>query len=223
MSIRRQGMLLCLVGPAGGGKTTLRARLLNDFASEVTPSISVTTRAPRVGEVHGKNYFFVAREEFVAKRDRGEFFESEEVHGNLYGTLRSTLEDAIQRGVDLLLDIDIRGALRFKREYPDHAVVVFMVPPSTKALIERLRGRAPITDREVETRLATATAEYGALLEGMADRGKVDYFLVNDEIEATYGALKAIRLAESLRLVRLDRRGVAAVCTIDRPTGATSN
>lgn len=222
MSIQRQGILLCLVGPAGGGKTTLRARLLNDFASEVVPSISVTTRAPRVGEVHGKNYFFVSREDFLAKKARHEFFESEEVHGNLYGTLRATLDDAIQRGVDLLLDIDIRGALRFKREYPDHAVVVFMVPPTTNALVERLRARAPITDREVETRLATATTEYAALVEGMADRGKVDYFLVNDQIEATYDALKAIRLAESMRLVRLDRGGVKGVCTIDRVGSETA-
>lgn len=223
MTIRRQGMLLCLVGPAGGGKTTLRARLLRDFASEVVPSISVTTRSPRVGEIDGKNYFFVSREEFLAKKSRHEFFESEEVHGNLYGTLRATLDDAIQRGLDLLLDIDIRGALRFKREYPDHAVVVFMVPPTTQALVERLRARAPVTEGEIETRLTTATAEYAALLEGMADRSKVDYFLVNDELEATYGALTAIRRAEALRLVRLNPGEVAAVCTIDRAAGVLSN
>jgi guanylate kinase len=190
--------------------------LLADFPAEVTASISVTTRAPRAGEVHGKNYFFVSRDEFLAKKDRGEFYESEEVHGNMYGTLRATLDDAIARGVDLLLDIDIRGALRFRRDYPNHAVLVFMVPPSTRALVERLRSRAPVSEAELETRLNTASAEYAALLAGMADRSQVDYFLVNDEIEATYGALKAIRLAESCRLVRLERGGVERVCVVSR-------
>lgn len=215
MAVRRQGMLFCLVGPAGGGKTTLRARMLADFPGEVTASVSVTTRAPRPGETHGKNYFFVSREEFERRRGAGEFYESEEVHGNLYGTLKATLDDAIARGLDLLLDIDIRGALRFKREYPDHAVVVFMVPPTTRQLIERLKARGPVGEAEIKTRLETAREEYRALLDAAADRTKVDYFVVNDEIEATYALLQSIRSAERARLVRLNRADVGAICRIE--------
>lgn len=213
--MRRQGMLMCLVGPAGGGKTTLRARLLADFPGEVMASISVTTRAPRPGEVNGTHYHFVGRDEFMARRAAGEFFESEEVHGNLYGTLKRTLEDAIVRGVDLLLDIDIRGALRFRREYPNHAVVVFMVPPDTAALVARLRNRGPVTAAEVSTRVETARGEYRMLLDVADDPAAVHYFVVNGAIEETYAAIKAIRFAEQHRLLRLDRGDVADRCRID--------
>jgi len=204
-----------LVGPAGGGKTTLRARLLADFPGEVMASVSVTTRAPRPGEVNGTHYHFIGREEFIARRSAGDFFESEEVHGNLYGTLKSTLEEAIARGVDLLLDIDIRGALRFRREYPDHAVVVFMVPPTTADLVARLRTRGPVTELELKTRIETARGEYRMLLDVANDPAAVHYFVVNEAIAETYGTLKAIRHAEHQRLRRLNRDDVAARCRID--------
>lgn len=217
--MQRQGILLCLVGPAGGGKTTLRARLLADFPNEVMASVSVTTRAPRPGEVHGHSYFFIGRDEFVKRRAAGDFYESEEVHGNLYGTLKSTLDEAIRRGVDLLLDIDIRGALRFRREYPANAVVVFMVPPSTADLIARLRTRGPLPDAELGVRLETARGEYRTLLEVAADPAAVQYFLVNDALEDTYAALKTIRAAEKFRLHRLESSEVAALCRIDAASG----
>ena len=211
--MQREGLLLCLVGPAGGGKTTLGQRLLTEFP-ETRLSISVTTRAPRPGEVDGQSYYFISLPEFDARIAAGAFFEWEEIHGNRYGTLRSTLTEAIEQGRDLLLDIDIRGALRFKRDYPHHAVTVFLVPPSPAVLLERIRARGAMEPAELSRRLETARSEYRSLLERREARDGIDYFLVNDELEATYATLRGILLSERCRLGRLSRHDLGRVCTI---------
>jgi guanylate kinase len=144
-SLHRTGILYCLIGPAGSGKTSLCERLLAEFGDAVRYSTSVTTRAPRPGEIPGKSYHFVTREEFEDARARGEFFEWEEVHGNLYGTRLSTLTDCIKSGIDLLLAIDIRGALKVRESFPFNAVLTFLVPPSVEELIARVTARNQIS------------------------------------------------------------------------------
>ena len=202
MKQSRYGMLLCLVSPAGGGKTTLRKRLLAEF-DDVQPSISVTTRAPRAGEVAGVNYHFVSEADFQTKITNGEFFEWEEVHGNCYGTLRTSIDVGIQSGIDLVFDIDIRGANSLRKTYPRETVVVFIVPPSPQELRRRLTSRGGIDVAELRRRLGTAEAEY-ALLQRAYDEGRkeIDYLLVNDDLETAYARLRTILGAERIKLQR---------------------
>ncbi len=211
ISIDRSGMLFTLVGPAGAGKTTLSKALLQKFSS-LSLSISVTSRAPRSGEKDGREYFFVGKDEFKKRVDTGEFFEYEEVHGNFYGTLRSTLDTNIREGRDLLLDIDIRGALNFKRAYPDNAVIVFIVPPSFEELKNRVTSRSSVTTEELTRRIVTAKAEYSKVLD---DSGKaIDYLLVNEDLERTNEVLHSIFTAESARLKRLKANSYKPILSI---------
>ena len=162
--IVRKGILFVLVGPTGCGKSTFCERLVREYSESIHYSTSATTRQPRPNEVPGTSYHFMTREEFLARRDSGEFFETEETHGNLYGTLRATLEDGINAGRDLLFQIDIRGALNFKKHFPNNTVTLFIIPPSFEALKERLKGRGTDDPAELQRRFTTAREEYEALL-----------------------------------------------------------
>jgi guanylate kinase len=207
-------MLLCLIGPAGGGKTTFCDRLLAHYGSSMELSVSVTTRAPRPNEINGKSYHFVTAADFAARVEKGEFYEWEEIHGNRYGTLRQSVDHALSGNRDLLLDVDIKGALNFKKALPNNTIVVFLVPPSIGVLRTRLQGRGAISQTELDTRMKTAEREYRQLLE-LADKpGAVDYFVVNDVAETTYQALEAIVIAERARLIRLAKEDVKAICKL---------
>jgi len=212
--IKRAGLLLCLIGPSGGGKTTYVMRLLEDERESIKLSISLTTRPARDGERDGQHYFFVPREKFMEHVERGELFEWEEVHGNCYGTLRSALEESVRGAYDLLLDVDIRGALSFKRAFPRNTIVIFLAPPSPELLLERIRGRGEMSEAELERRLATADREYKQLLELRAAQDAVDYFIINDDRQETYSRVRAVLTAERLRLSRLDAAAVAEICRI---------
>jgi guanylate kinase len=211
--LQRKGILFVLIGPSGSGKSTFCSRLVKDF-DDLHYSTSVTSRAPRIGEVQGKSYHFVSREDFIARRDRGEFFEWEETHGNLYGTLRSTLQNGIDGGHDLLFQIDIRGALTMKKHFPDNTVAVFIIPPSFEALRERLLARGPVDAPELERRFATARQEYETLLSLRSEQDKIDYLLLNQDIEETYAQMKGIVLAERSRYLRMDGDSVAKFCKV---------
>jgi guanylate kinase len=212
--LKRKGILFVLVGPSGSGKSTLCSRLVKDFHTDIHYSISVTSRPPRKGEIDGTSYHFVSREEFSARRERGEFFEWEETHGNLYGTLRSSLENGINSGHDLLFQIDIRGAMTMKKNFPDNTVAVFVIPPSFEALQERLLGRGSVDEAELERRIATARQEYEALQALSKEKGMIDYLILNRDIEDAYVQMKGIVLAERSRYLRMDSESVATFCKV---------
>jgi guanylate kinase len=176
--------------PSGSGKSTLV-----DKVRQIVPgldfSISYTTRAPRGNEQNGREYFFIAREEFKRMLHKDEFLEHAEVFGNYYGTAKCFLEQARQNGHDLLLDIDVQGAAQIKRKLPG-AVSIFVLPPDRKTLESRLRNRSLDEEKVIQNRLATASREIENYM-------KYDYILVNDRLEESVETLKAILLGERLR------------------------
>lgn len=211
----RKGILFILVGPAGSGKNTLCNRLVSEFAGTLRYSVSVTTRPPRPQEVQGESYHFVSREDFQRRHERGDFFESEEIHGNLYGTLKSSLLDGVETGQDLLLQIDVKGAVNFKQAFPQHAVAIFLMPPSSAALYERLAGRGTSDPHEVQRRLRTAQSEYAELLRLSAQPGVIDYLVLNRDLALAYDQVRSIVVAERARYHRIEYGSVAQFCEVD--------
>lgn len=181
---------LILSSPSGGGKTTI-SRLLLERRRDVGYSVSCTTRKPRNGEVHGKDYLFLSRPEFLERRERGEFAESAEVHGNLYGTLRSQVEGVLQSGRHVIMDIDVQGARQFRAAYPE-SVMVFLLPPSVPALLQRLSGRQTESGDGYRTRVRAAREELHAAL-------SYQYAVVNDDLDAAYRTVSSIVDAEAVR------------------------
>jgi guanylate kinase len=213
-SLVRKGILFVLIGPTGSGKSTFCERLVSEFPEGIQFSHSATSRPPRASETSGKTYIFMSREEFIARRERGEFFEWEEIHGNLYGTLQESLIRGIESGKDLLFQIDIRGALNFKRQFPENTVIVFLMPPSFDELNKRLQTRGTVDPLELQRRFSTARSEYQALLHLHGDVGMIDYLVVNRELESTYEQVRAIVLAERARYLRMDRSSVEQFCEV---------
>jgi guanylate kinase len=198
--IGRRGLLLVLSSPSGAGKTTLARRLLAADAG-IRMSISVTTRTPRPGEVHGADYFFVDRAEFERLKRGRRLLEWAEVFGELYATPKAQVLELIEAGTDVLFDVDWQGAHSLKQRLPDDAVRVFILPPDGKALEKRLRTRAQDSDATVKRRLAAAAEEIGHWHE-------YDYVIVNTDVETSLASLNAILAAERLRRERLT--GLAA-------------
>lgn len=179
-----------LAAPSGTGKTTIAHRLV-EGSGEFTFSVSATTRPPRPGERNGMDYEFVSREAFDALLAADELCEWAEVHGHLYGTPRSNIVAAGERGEHVVLDIDVKGARQIRRAVPD-AVLIFVFPPSAEALVARLKGRATENTGELERRLRNAHAE----LEAAAD---FDYVVVNDDLDETVREVREIVRAERHR------------------------
>jgi guanylate kinase len=176
--------------PSGSGKSTLVEKV-RKIVPGIDFSISYTTRQPRGNEQNGVEYFFVSREEFDQMIQRGEFLEHAEVFGNCYGTAKRFLDQARQKGHDLLLDIDVQGAAQIKSKLPE-AVSIFILPPDRKTLEARLRNRSLDKEEVIQRRLVTASREIEKYRE-------YDYILINDRLEDSVAALKAILLAERLR------------------------
>jgi guanylate kinase len=185
---------LILSSPSGGGKTTI-ARMLQRRRSDIGYSVSCTTRAPRPNEVHGRDYYFLSREEFERLRAEGEFAESAEVHGNLYGTLRSEIERVLAEGKHVVMDIDVQGARQFAEAFPE-SVLVFILPPSVEALVERLRARNTESAAALARRLRGARDELRAA-------SSYHYVVVHDDLERAVQQVSAVVDAEMVRHERL--------------------
>lgn len=197
-SLKREGRIFIVSAPSGCGKTTLCKRLLEDKIN-LTPSISVTTRPPRRGEKNGKDYFFVTPKEFIAMIDKKEFLEYEENFGYLYGTLKKTVDAALKKGKNVLLSIDVKGAMNVRRLYPDNSSLIFIMPPSTEALKNRLESRMADTSKAIEDRLKIAKKE-------ISYKDKYDHVIVNDRLEKAYLKLKDIIISEGERYARSSNR-----------------
>ena len=188
--MNRKGILFIISAPSGAGKSSLCRELLDIFP-ELRHSVSLTTRAARPGEVDGRDYHFVSREEFLRMIAAGEFAEWAEVHGNLYGTSLKTLQKSRDEGIDLILDIDCQGAAQFKENQVD-GVTIFILPPSYNELRSRLEGRGSDSPEVIEQRLLNAVDE-------IAQAGCYDYIVVNDVFSRAVDELKSIIVAERLR------------------------
>jgi guanylate kinase len=185
---------IILSSPSGGGKTTI-ARILLERRSDVGYSVSCTTRPPRPRESQGRDYHFLTVAEFEAARDRGEFAEWAVVHGQLYGTLRSAVHRVLEGGRHVIMDIDVQGALQFATAFPQ-SVLIFVLPPSAKVLLERLRARKSESKESLIRRMQAALEELRAV-------GRYHYVVVNDELERAVEQVSAIVDAESARNERL--------------------
>jgi guanylate kinase len=190
----RRGIIFILSAPSGAGKTTLTGALRSVFP-EIQMSISCTTRECRNGEVNGRDYHFMTGRRFAALRARKEFAEWALVHGCLYGTLRKPLDRCIAKGYDMLLDIDVQGARKIKKRYPE-AVSIFLLPPSMRELRRRLAARATDAKAVINRRLANAQGEIRNIID-------YDYFVVNCEVEQAVEDLKSIVRAERAKTSRI--------------------
>lgn len=189
--IPRRGLLLVLSSPSGAGKTTLSRRVLA-ADSNVIMSVSVTTRAPRPGEVDGRDYHFISQKEFARLRDGGELLEYAEVFGNFYGTPRRAVVEALQAGRDVLFDIDWQGTQQLAQAMEDDLVRIFVLPPSAEELRDRLIGRAQDSASTVAKRMARAADE-------ISHWPEYDYVIVNDNVDIASAEIEAILRAERLR------------------------
>ena len=187
--------IVVITAPSGAGKTTVIGRLLARRA-EFRYSVSATTRHARNGEQDGRDYFFMDRAAFEAGIQRGDFAEWAEVHGNLYGTLKSQIDGILRDGSYVLMDVDIQGARSLREAYPD-GVYIHLLPPSMQELRKRLSLRGTEDQQTLSRRLENAIGEIRAMDES-------EYVVVNDDLERSCGAIESIVDAEALRIARVN-------------------
>jgi len=181
--LNRKGRLFVITAPSGAGKTSLIDAVMKDDPS-LKISVSYTTRAPRRGEEEGVDYHYVDDATFLAMRERGEFLESAEVHGNRYGTSKQVILDAVKRGEDLILEIDWQGARQVRALYPD-CVGIFILPPSIEELERRMRARGQDSDAVIQRRVQNARGE-------MDHAGEFDYAIINKDFDTARRELAGI-------------------------------
>lgn len=186
-----KGTFIVVSAPSGSGKSSICRRLLQ-ACPEIKFSVSYTTRKPRPGEVNGKDYFFVSQEEFRERIEQGDFAEWAENFGNLYGTSMNTMRESLTQGIDILLDIEPRGAKKIKEEFSGGAFV-FVLPPSREELLKRLQQRGHETADAIETRYARAENELKEIF-------WYDYVIFNDELETAVNQLTSIYIAQKCKI-----------------------
>ncbi len=185
--VKNTGKLFVLSGPSGAGKGTICKKLLEE-TDKLDLSVSMTTRKPRVGEIEGISYFFTEKDKFQEHIKNGNLLEYAQVYGNYYGTPKAPVLDKLSRGIDVILEIDMQGALKVKESYPD-GVFIFILPPSMAELRKRLTGRGTETAEAIELRLGEALKELSYI-------DKYDYCVVNGVLEEAVARVKAIVVAE---------------------------
>lgn len=191
--MNQKGILIVLSGPSGAGKGTICKALLEK--ADFWLSVSATTRQPRAGEVEGKNYYFLTKEEFEDRIKKDDFLEYARVYGNYYGTPKSSVIEAIENGKDVILEIDIQGALKVKEAYPG-GVFVFILPPSMEELKNRIIQRGSETQESLMTRFKSAYQEINYV-------SKYNYAVVNDTVDEAVRKIQAIIAAEKCRVDRI--------------------
>lgn len=190
VSIDRRGLMLVVSSPSGAGKTTLTRRLMAED-SNIELSISVTTRKARPGEVEGKDYYFVDAPTFARMQAAGELLESADVFAHQYGSPRGPVEKALEAGRDVLFDIDWQGAQQIRAAMPDDVLSLFILPPSGRDLYQRLVSRAQDSHETIGRRMDGAARE-------ISHWAEYDYVIVNDDLDAAYGELRAVLTAGRL-------------------------
>jgi len=189
-----KGLFIVVSAPSGAGKSSLCQRLMQ-ACPEIKFSVSYTSRTPRPNEINGKDYYFISREEFQERIDRGEFIEWVENYGNLYGSSRKAMEEFIRDGRDLLLDIEPRGAKKVKKEFKG-GIYVFILPPSRLELLKRLEKRGHETDEVIQKRFEQADSE-------LKEISWYDYVIFNKDLETAVNQLISIYTAEKCKRSRL--------------------
>lgn len=195
LKVNGNGLLIVVSGPSGAGKDTI-CKTLVETTDNTWISISMTSRNPRNGEVEGKDYYFVTKEEFEEKIKEGKFLEYAIYNNNYYGTPKDKIEDYLNSGIDVILVIDIQGALNIKKLIPS-ALFIFIMPPDMKTLKQRLIGRKTETKEKIIERFTTAYNEINNVK-------KYNYVVVNDEIDNAVSKVKAIIKAEKCRVDRIE-------------------
>jgi guanylate kinase len=190
----KKGLFIVVSAPSGAGKSSICQRLLQ-VCPELKFSVSYTSREPRPGEINGKDYYFISRDEFQRRIDQNEFVEWIENYGHLYGTSIETMEDFFKKGNDLLLDIEPRGAKKVKQKFKK-GIFVFVLPPSRFELLKRLEKRGHETDEAIKTRFAQAESE-------LKEISWYDYVIFNDDLETAVRQLIAVYTAEKCKRSRL--------------------
>lgn len=194
MKLNEKGLLIVLSGPSGVGKGTVRKALFEMPDQNFVYSVSMTTRPMRPGEVDGKDYFFVSKEEFEKKIEEGKFLEYAEFVGNYYGTPLDKVEEQLNLGKEVILEIEVEGALQVREKVKD-AVFIFLVPPGRKALYDRLKRRGTESEEVIQERINKANREFKLAF-------KYDYIVVNDEVRNAADRIMAIIRAEHAKTER---------------------
>ncbi|XFA99620.1 guanylate kinase [Candidatus Izemoplasma sp. B36] len=194
MKLNERGLLVIISGPSGVGKGTIRKALFNIADNNFCYSVSMTTRKPREGEIDGQDYFFVTREEFERRIKENGFLEYAEFVGEYYGTPMDYIEKQMELGKEVIVEVEVQGALQVKERIPE-AVFVFIVPPSKKDLIERLENRGTDSKQKIKKRIEKAEREYSLAY-------KYDYIVVNDEVNNAADRIYAIIRAEHAKTER---------------------
>ena len=194
MKLNKKGLLIVISGPSGVGKGTVCKALFEMQGHDLVYSVSMTTRKPRVGEVDGKDYYFVSRDEFQNRIEEGKFLEYAEFVGNYYGTPLDKVQEQMSKGHEVVLEIEVEGALQVRQKVPD-AVFIFIVPPTKRALYDRLKRRGTESEDVIRSRMEKADREF--LL-----ANRYDYIVVNDEVNNAADRIMAIIRAEHAKTAR---------------------